>query len=471
MRRLIGVFLVMALAPAASAVAFTITEFDAQAGAPAGSHSPRYIHPGPDGALWYTDSGSRPGIGRISTAGVRLAPIPDPQVPVDLVVAADGTVYWTAETGITRRAPGGALISRAVEPGYGIGLNAGGLLRMGRTTAGQALVCEVTADNAFEVGANRCETPSARAGRITDLTLGSDGRLWGAWYEANQVRRLDAAGLTSELLLDLPAVSGPARIALGADGNLWVTMYDAGAVDRITSTGDRTRFALPADSGPNDIAAGPDGALWITDLDRGRILRMRLDGVVTDDLSLPTAGSYPIGIVAGPDGALWYTEATGERIGRITIPPPAGPPAPAGPAAGAPGAGNPAGASGADREAPRFLAGPAFTPSRLLPRANGTLRFTLSEPGSVQVDIERATPGRRTRAGCVRPARRNRLRPPCTRYVAVRSPASAGVQGANAVAIAARGLRPGRYRAVVTVTDAAGNVSPPKRAPFSAARS
>ena len=35
-----------------------------------------------------------------------------------------------------------------------------------------------------------------------------------------------------------------------------------------------------------------------------------------------TAGAQPIGITAGPDGNLWFTEQGGDRIGRITVPPP-----------------------------------------------------------------------------------------------------------------------------------------------------
>jgi virginiamycin B lyase len=461
MRWLIGALLMVALASPTSAAAFTITEFEAQAGAPEGAHAPRYIQPGPDGALWYTDSGTRPGIGRITTAGVRLAAIPDPQIPVDLVVAPDGTVYWTADEGITRRAPNGTLISRTTfGAGYGIGLTAGGLLRIGRTSQVTALVCGVTPGPAFDPRVEDCETPFVRPGRITDLTLGGDGRLWGAWYEANQIRRLGETGFSSELLLDLPAGSGPARIALGPDGNLWVTMYDAGTVDRVTPTAERTRFTLPDGSRPNDIAAGPDGALWITDLGRGRILRMRTDGVVTDDLSLPNPGSDPIGIVAGPDGAMWYTEPHNGHIGRIALPPAAGRP-------GAPLAGAPA---PADLVAPRFLSSPVFAPPRLRPRGSGTLSFALSEPGAVRVRIERASAGRRTRRGCVRPARGNRSRPLCTRYVAVRTLASAGRQGANVVSVSGRGLAPGGHRALVTVTDAAGNVSRRARATFTVVR-
>lgn len=88
----------------------------------------------------------------------------------------------------------------------------------------------------------------------------------------------------------------------------------------------------------------------------------------------------------------------------------------------------------------------------------------------MRVSIERASAGRRTRRGCARPARGNRSRPRCTRYVAVRTLASAGGQGANVVSVSGRGLTPGGHRALVTVTDAAGNVFRQARATFTVVR-
>ena len=64
------------LAIAAPASAVTITEFDAEPGAPLTAHEPRYIDAGPDGNMWWTDGVV--GIARISTTGERFATIPRP---------------------------------------------------------------------------------------------------------------------------------------------------------------------------------------------------------------------------------------------------------------------------------------------------------------------------------------------------------------------------------------------------------
>ncbi|HEX8205245.1 MAG TPA: PKD domain-containing protein, partial [Solirubrobacteraceae bacterium] len=87
---------------------------------------------------------------------------------------------------------------------------------------------------------------------------------------------------------------------------------------------------------------------------------------------------------------------------------------------------------------PRDLVAPVIKGLRLK-RAKGRLRFRLSETATVRVKIQRRN-GRKFRAA--KAARR-----------------IAGKTGANAVKVATKRLRPGRYRVVVTATDAAGNKS------------
>jgi hypothetical protein len=92
------------------------------------------------------------------------------------------------------------------------------------------------------------------------------------------------------------------------------------------------------------------------------------------------------------------------------------------------------------------------------------LRFTLSEPATVRLRIERALPGRRVGRSCRAPSRRNRARRRCTRYVAAGRRTVRGRAGANAVRL--RGGRRGAYRLTLTAVDAAGNVSRRARLPF-----
>jgi DNA-binding beta-propeller fold protein YncE len=94
------------------------------------------------------------------------------------------------------------------------------------------------------------------------------------------------------------------------------------------------------------------------------------------------------------------------------------------------------------------------------PRAT-TIRFNLSEPAAVSMAVDRARRGRRPMAGspCQVRARTGRR---CVRWFRRRDLNHAGVAGANAIRLRARGLRPGFYRLVLTAVDAVGNPSAPR---------
>jgi hypothetical protein len=99
-----------------------------------------------------------------------------------------------------------------------------------------------------------------------------------------------------------------------------------------------------------------------------------------------------------------------------------------------------------------------------------TIRFTLSEAAKVRVLIESATSGRKVGKTCAKPTRKNRKAKRCTRYRRSGAFDVAGTKGANRHAfsgrIGAKSLKPGRYRATLTATDAAGNRSAAKRLSF-----
>ncbi len=102
-----------------------------------------------------------------------------------------------------------------------------------------------------------------------------------------------------------------------------------------------------------------------------------------------------------------------------------------------------------------FAVGPAATPSTAaLPRSTRFV-YTLSEQSSVRLVIQRALP-RRTNG-----SRRYR------KVGALSGAAASGAASARFTGkIGKRVLQPGRYRAVITATDSAGNHSAPRRARF-----
>jgi virginiamycin B lyase len=455
--------LVLALGLAARAEAVTITEFPIGPGS-----APRYIHPGPDGNLWFTDGGSNPGIGRIDTTGQFLPTISDPNDPVDLVTLPDGSVLWTGDSGFGLRRPDGGIVTRNTGYGtYGIALMLDGTPRFTAGVSNGHGVCRVTDFSNLDFA---CSVETGGRTRLTGLALGSDGRLWAAGPEANVIYRLDPNGEFHDQELDLPTGTTPARLALASDGNLWVTMYGPSAIDRITPSATRfPPFPLPPGSGPNDITVGPDGALWITEYDAGRIDRMALDGTVTNKFPLPTANAHPAGITVGPDGAIWFTELGAGKIGRLQLDSAGG------------------GSGGVvDNVAPRFTRGASFSHRRFRVAAGRTpvsarsvprgtvLSYSLSEPAKATIIIARKAPGRHSNGLCRAPSHSNRGARHCTRWVNVGVLTRSALQGANSLTftgrIGRRALKPHAYRATVMARDAAGNASTGSSARFTIVR-
>jgi RTX calcium-binding nonapeptide repeat (4 copies) len=129
-----------------------------------------------------------------------------------------------------------------------------------------------------------------------------------------------------------------------------------------------------------------------------------------------------------------------------------------------------------DTTAPAFAgavqAQPArFLASRRAPTDLGVLAarrgtrfvYELSEPASAGFVFQRRTTGRRVRGRCRKTTRRIRGRRRCTRFVRAGSLGAAASGGVNRTRfngiVRGRPLKPGRYRALVTASDEAGNRS------------
>jgi hypothetical protein len=99
------------------------------------------------------------------------------------------------------------------------------------------------------------------------------------------------------------------------------------------------------------------------------------------------------------------------------------------------------------------------------------LGFTLSEPATVSVKIQRRLPGRRKGKRCVKPSRAPRHARRCKRWRSAGSlPPRLGVAGGNVRGFAGKlrghALANGRYRALLSATDASGNRSAVRTATF-----
>jgi hypothetical protein len=108
-------------------------------------------------------------------------------------------------------------------------------------------------------------------------------------------------------------------------------------------------------------------------------------------------------------------------------------------------------------------------------RRGTAFRYTLSERARVTIAIDRLLPGRRVGRRCLAATRARRHRPRCTRALRrgtlVRTGVVAGRRSTPfSGRLGRRSLAPGRYRATLRATDAAGNVSRPATIRFRVVR-
>jgi streptogramin lyase len=443
---------VAALVLAAPAGAVTITEFEIQPGAPASAHIPYRIHAWPDGNIYWSDQASLD-IGRMSPTGERFAPIGINALAVDFLPSGNSLLYtgpggfrsYDLRGGLTFPiGPSGESTAAAVDA-------TGAVVADQMDAGGEGRICIRT----------NCAATVSGGGPTSDLQLGADGRLWGVMPQADTVFRVAPGSVRIDLLVPLPTGSGSEYLTAGSDGNIWATAGTADAVDRITPAGIRTRFPLPPGTEPLDIVTGPDGALWIAGSRSSAIVRMTTAGAVTNVFPTPTPNAGPLGVTAGTDGAIWFTELLTARIGRLVLDPVS---------AGSGGGGGSGGSVVRDTLAPRVTGTPRFSPARVRAGRSTDLRLVLSEPARLRITIAKRTSGRRVDGRCVRPTARNRRRARCFRYVTATTLNRNGIQGTNTIAVSARRLSPGTYRATIAATDPAGNAARAVRVTFTVTR-
>jgi streptogramin lyase len=231
------------------------------------------ITTGPDGALWFLDSGGNR-VRRVTTAGV----FTDYAIPTansggfrSIVAGADGALWFT-ESNVNK---------------------------IGRiTTAGAVTEFPVP-------------TPSSVP---TSITRGADGNVWFTENATNKIARLTPDGVFTEFPLPTD-VGHPGTIILGSDNNLWLT--GVSAIVRMTMTGAATVFPLSSPFNADAIASGPDGNLWFVEQSGNKIGRISTLGALTE-FPFPGSMDFVWNLAFGSDNNLYFVESVQNKIVRMT---------------------------------------------------------------------------------------------------------------------------------------------------------
>jgi virginiamycin B lyase len=203
-----------------------VTEFHT----PTPKSRPSGIVTGPDGALWFSESGAGK-IGRLTPDGdFTEYPLPGPVSSPGPIAVSEGSLWVIgSNTGL-------ALVS----------------------TAGEV---------------RELALPPAREGP-RGIAAAPGGGVWLAEFGRHAIARVDAAGTVVEYPLPRATIADPEQIAVDPGGGVWL-LGSYGLVMRMAPDGRFTQFepqnrrgdcgSRPCPPGlePLDLTSGPDGKIWI----------------------------------------------------------------------------------------------------------------------------------------------------------------------------------------------------------------
>ena len=274
------------------------------------------IATGPDGALYFGESGKN-AMGRITTDGC-MTEIPLRTAPSDIIVGPDRYLWFSQ--------PGTPQIGRVLQDGS--------LLReFSVAPAGSPSEITFGADGSLWFGATgpnglvRLTTggtvtvyPTTNVSNPRSVVAAPDGKIWFTDGTEHAVGHIDpATGIITSL--PVPNDGAPSAMELGPDGNLWaIETRDNGlppALLRVTTSGTFTEFPLAAGSGPVALCAGPDGNIWFAENGTAQIARLVPASGALTEFPVTVVDPGLTGITAGPDGNIWFVESGANRIGRL----------------------------------------------------------------------------------------------------------------------------------------------------------
>ncbi len=299
--------------------AVVITDFTT----PTAKSGPAVVTVGPDGNLWFTESGANK-IGMINPTTHAISEFSIPTAnsdPEGITAGPDGNVWFAEYAGnqigminvATHVISEYNLPTMNAAP-YAITVGRDGNLWFTELSANQIGVINPSTHSISEF---LIPTPKSHA---AEITAGPDGNLWFTEASANQIGVINPSSYAiSEIPIPTP-MSFPSGIT--AAGNaLWFTEADANQIGTIDpKTHAISEFTIPTgNSSPEGITAGPDRNLWFTELSGNQIGTINLATDAVSEFAIPTGLSVPFGITVGPDGNLWFTEENSSKIGEASI--------------------------------------------------------------------------------------------------------------------------------------------------------
>jgi virginiamycin B lyase len=281
--------------------------------------APTRIADGPDGGVWFAETGPLQNVIYTLTGGAEGTAPPPPTGPptVENVGELIPDLSNPSANPTLNELPLNPPIGGAYP--FGIGLGPDGNIWFGQLgTVG------------FLFAPNPVESSAAGLRQNADpsgIVAGPDRTLWFAEAGLDKIAQYDPSDGT---LNEFKATAGtgpvvPTDVTIGADGNLWYTESLAHKIGRMAIIGTESQptgaiigeYSTPTTpSNPATLALGPDCNIWFTEMATSLIGSVDQNGNVTEYAGL-TSASQPLGIALGPDGNLWVAESADGQVAQI----------------------------------------------------------------------------------------------------------------------------------------------------------
>jgi virginiamycin B lyase len=282
---------------------------------PTADSAPRYIATGSDGNRWFTESSEflPATIGRITPSGAvtEFGPACPFCILNDIAQGPGNILYYTSNDPILGRiTTSGDFLDPVPMPQSDA--VAGNIAAHGN----RIWITDFNGDNLWRYTIGTGRFTQFPVSQPADVAVDAAGIVWFTAPDEPGIGRLDP----QTGALSLTATEGfPREIAVAANGEIWFTErfvpLAVGRLDPATNT--VTEFPVTPGVGPEGITASPDGSIWFTQTTKGNVARITDDGVITEAKAVKR--SEPFGITVDADADPWYTMMSANKIGELRL--------------------------------------------------------------------------------------------------------------------------------------------------------
>jgi virginiamycin B lyase len=314
--RLVLLTVVLSLLPVAVAAAAPIATLK-QYRLPAKS-GPRYITNGADGNRWFTEGNDvvPPHIGRITPAGsvTEFGSVCQSCILNDVAQGPGNILYYTENDAFLGRiTTSGTVLAPIPMPSS---LADAGNLAVD-SARGAIWITDFNDDVIwrYDIAGGTFTSPIS-ASDPTDVAVGAGGDVW--FTENNTPGNVGHYSAATQTTTRTPTQGVPREITVASDGDIWFTeLFPPEGIGRLDpATNAVTEFPL-SNAGPQSIAPAADGSVWFTQTTTGNVASITDAGTITEGKAVK--GSQPDGIAIDASGNPWYTLSSADKIAELKL--------------------------------------------------------------------------------------------------------------------------------------------------------